>query len=60
MFLYLVQADSYEPKTEIARNYFDDLVPYRSYIAMKTVDETVTPWIASHSDILEDDWEIND
>jgi hypothetical protein len=60
MFLYYVGADSYPAKTDVAKGYFgaDALVPYRDYIAMKTVDENVVPWVASQTDILAEDWQI--
>ncbi len=36
----------------------NDMVPYRDYLAMKTVNDEVVPWVASQSDILSDDWVI--
>jgi len=30
----------------------------RPYIYMKTANDELVPWVASQSDILEDDWEI--
>lgn len=58
MFLYLVGADSYPAKTAITKAHFgeDALVPYRAYIAMKTVDNDVVPWVASQTDVLAEDW----
>lgn len=60
MFLYHVSADYYPVKTNAAKSFFGDnsLVPYRAYIAMKTVDNDVVPWVASQSDILATDWSI--
>ena len=61
MFIYYVPAGEYEPKTKVAANYCtaeNGLVPYRDYIAMKTVDGTVVPWLASQTDILGRDWYI--
>lgn len=60
MFLYHVPADYYPVKTNAAKSFFGDnsLVPYRAYIAMKTVDNDVVPWVASQSDILATDWSI--
>lgn len=68
MWLYLVPANSYQAQTEAAKNHFgahrqcrDDrtdpvMVPYREYIAMKTVDDDVVPWTCSQSDALATDW----
>lgn len=70
MFLYYVPANSYPAQTEIAKAYWKDkathetengtpLVPYGAYIAMKTAQENVVPWLASQTDVLADDWEIS-
>lgn len=59
MFLYYVPAGSYAPSTDIARAYFEgNNVPYQPYIAFKTVDETVVPWVPSQTDILARDWTV--
>jgi len=62
MFIYYVPAAKYPASGNSIGTmkglYEDDLVPYQAYIAMKTVDGTVVPWLASQSDILCDDWEI--
>ena len=58
MFLYYVPANEYAVTTEIARSYFGDTVPYGAYIAMKTMQGNVVPWLASQTDMLADDWQI--
>lgn len=60
MFLYLVPANSYPARTEVAKRYWgkDALVPYGAYIAMKTAQGNVVPWLASQTDILADDWNL--
>lgn len=58
MFLYYVPANSYKAQTVAARNYFGDMVPYGAYIAMKTAQGNVVPWLASQTDMLADDWEL--
>lgn len=60
MFLYYVPPGKYPARTQVAKDWFADegVVPYRAYIAMKTVDGEVVPWVASQSDILESDWVI--
>jgi hypothetical protein len=62
MFLYLVPANSYPAQTGAAKRYWgeDGLVPYGAYIAMKTAQGNVVPWLASQTDILADDWGIVD
>lgn len=59
MFLYYVPENMYQPTTEVAKARFGgNPVPYRAYIAMKTVDNDVVPWVASQTDILAVDWQI--
>lgn len=60
MFAYLVPAASYPVQTGAAKEHFGEgsLVPYRPYLALKTVDEDVTVWQPSVSDILADDWQV--
>lgn len=59
MFLYLVPANSYPPNTDAAKEAFNgELVPYGAYIAMKTAQGNVVPWLASQTDMLEEDWMI--
>lgn len=32
--------------------------PTNAYIAMKTVQNTIVPWLASQTDVLAEDWEL--
>lgn len=58
MYLYHVPAQSYPATTEIAKQEFGEMVPYGAYIAMKTAQNNVVPWLASQTDILADDWQV--
>lgn len=60
MFIYLVPAAAYPAQTGAAKAHFgaEALVPYRAYLAMKTAQGDVVPWVASQSDLLESDWNI--
>jgi hypothetical protein len=58
MFLYLVPANTYETFTQVAKNEFGDEVEYGAYIAMKTAQGNVVPWLASQIDMLATDWEM--
>jgi hypothetical protein len=58
MYLYHVPANSYPAQTDAARAEFGDLVPYGAYIAMKTAQNNVVPWLASQTDVLAEDWEV--
>lgn len=60
MFLYYVPENTYPAITEIAKQTFGDNVPYGAYIAMKTAQDNVVPWLASQPDMLSQDWEIVD
>ena len=68
MFLYYVPANSYPAQTDVAKQYWGakepvvqnavsvPMVPYGAYIAMKTAQENVVPWLASQTDVLAEDW----
>lgn len=57
MFLYLVDAGNYPAASPVAKVAWGDaLVPYGPYIAMKTAQGNVVPWLASQTDVLATDW----
>ena len=60
MFLYLVPPGEYPARTQVAKETWGEngLVPYQAYIAMKTAQDTVVPWLASQTDLLAIDWEL--
>lgn len=59
MFIYYVPPGRHAPTTNVAKTFFcGGPVPYREYLAMKTVDDEVVPWLASQSDVLAEDWRI--
>jgi len=62
MYLYLVPENRYPPTTPaghaIAAKHEDGLVPYGAYIAMKSAQDNVVPWLASQTDVLAGDWVI--
>jgi hypothetical protein len=58
MFAYIVPANSYPAQTETARKEFGEMVPYRTYWALKTAQNDVATWSPSSSDSLAEDWMI--
>lgn len=60
MFLYYVPEGRYPARTDAAKSIAteDGKVDYSAYIAMKTAQGNVVPWLASQTDILADDWEV--
>ena len=62
MFLYYVPAASYpaqrNSKGTMQGVFPDDMVPYCAYIAMKTAQNNVVPWLASQTDVLAEDWQL--
>ena len=60
MFLYYVSAGCYPVKMEAAKSIADEngMVEYGAYIAMKTAQGNVVPWLASQTDMLAEDWVI--
>jgi hypothetical protein len=60
MFAYMVPAASYPVQTGAAKAHFGEgsLVPYNAYFALKGVDETISTWVPSVSDLLAEDWHV--
>lgn len=60
MFLYYVPANNYPATTEVGKSIAkeDGTVEYGAYIAMKTAQGNVVPWLASQTDVLAEDWVI--
>ena len=60
MYLYYVPEGRYPARTDAAKSIAteDGKVDYGAYIAMKTAQGNVVPWLASQTDILADDWEV--
>jgi hypothetical protein len=60
MYLYYVPEGKYPARTDVAKKEWGEngLVPYQPYIAMKTVQGTVVPWLCSQTDLLASDWTV--
>lgn len=62
MFLYYVPANEYPAQRNVLQTmvgvFENDMVPYGAYIAMKTAQNNVVPWLASQTDMLANDWSI--
>lgn len=62
MFLYYVPENKYPAARNTLNTldglFEDNLVPYGAYIAMKTAQNNVVPWLASQTDMLAEDWMI--
>ncbi|MGH0053385.1 MAG: DUF2829 domain-containing protein [Sphaerochaetaceae bacterium] len=58
MFVYYVPAEKFKTLTAVAKEEFGDEVQYNPYLAIKTVQGTVSTWVPSINDVLAEDWEI--
>ncbi len=62
MFLYYVPENKYPASRNehgtMVGVFENDMVPYGAYIAMKTAQNNVVPWLASQTDVLAEDWQI--
>lgn len=58
MFLFLVQGSQFKVnRPPLLRIYPEGTeINYRPHIDMKTVNGEIVPWVASQSDLLEEDW----
>lgn len=59
-YVYHIPAASYPAQTDVAKAEFGENVPYGAYLAIKTVQGNVVPWLASQSDLLALDWEVKE
>lgn len=62
MFLFLVAGSQFKVNREPLLSILgeDTVVTYHAHIDMMTAQGYVVPWLASQSDLLDDDWEIVD
>lgn len=60
MFVYYVPAASYPAMTDVAKSIQDGegKVKYNPYLALKTVQGTISCWIPSVMDLFAEDWMI--
>ena len=58
MYLYLVSESTFVVDRPPLNVLLDEgtIVNYRAHIDMRAADGTFVPWLASQSDLLEDDW----
>ena len=60
MFIYLVPANKYPASGNtfgtMVGVFPDDMIPYGPYVAMKTAQDNVVPWLCSQTDLLAEDW----
>ena len=56
MFAYIVPPNTYPAQTKAAQDTFGDMVPYRTYWALKTAQNDIATWAPSGSDSLAEDW----
>ncbi len=59
MYLFLIGTDTSKPRIGgwTYTNGVNDNLPLLPFIAMKTADDHVVPWLASQTDILANDWQ---
>ena len=58
MFLFLVDGSTFKVNRPPLLGIFDEgtEIDYCPHIDMKTADGKIVPWLASQSDVLEEDW----
>ena len=58
MFLFLVQGSQFKVNRPPLLGIYPEgtVINYRPHIDMKTVNGEIVPWVASQSDLLEEDW----
>lgn len=58
MYIFLIGTKMSEGNGWTFTNGKNDNKQLRRFIAMKTADDEVVPWVASQTDMLADDWEV--
>lgn len=60
VYLFMIGTDTTQPGTGgwTYTNGKNDNFPLLPFIAMKTADDKVVPWLASQTDILAEDWQL--
>ena len=58
MFIFLVPGSTFEVNRPPLLGIYPlaTSITYQSHLDMKTVDDTIVPWVASQSDVLAEDW----
>ena len=58
MFLFLVQGSQFKVNRPPLLGIYPEgtEINYHAHIDMKTVNGEIVPWVASQSDLLEEDW----
>lgn len=58
MFIFIVPGSEFRVNRPPLMGIYPagTLITYRSHIDMKTVNGEIVPWVASHSDLLGEDW----
>lgn len=61
MFIFLVEGSTFQVNRPPLLGIYPEgtTVTYQPHIDMKTVDDTIVPWLASQSDLLADDWDVS-
>lgn len=57
-FVYYVPSSEYNSLTDVAKDSFGSTTKYNEYLAIRTVQGTVSTWVPSINDCLAEDWEI--
>lgn len=58
MFLFLVTGQEIAKGTKFGFGQYEGEPDWNGFIAMKTADNKLVPWLASQTDVLAEDWQI--
>ena len=58
MFIFLVQGSTFEVNRAPLLGIYPEgtVINYNPHIDMRTADGSITPWLASQADMIENDW----
>ncbi|BAQ16927.1 DUF2829 domain-containing protein [Methyloceanibacter caenitepidi] len=60
MYVFLVPGSVFKVNREPLLSMLGEgtQVTYHAHLVMRTADGTIVPWLASQSDLLDEDWEL--
>lgn len=58
MFLFLVKGGDMASSVKYGFGQYEGEPEWISFIAMKTADNKLVPWLVSQTDVLAEDWQI--
>ena len=62
MFVFLVKSSTFQVNRPPLLGIYppETVINYRAHLDMRAADGTIVPWLASQTDILAEDWQVEE